>query len=230
MSIALILMLATWLLVAVAVIRSDTPLAIAFKSRLIALFGVLLILGSFFFQDWLRFDFIQYLRAGWDPVRNLAPAAAGLFGLESLTPLLRAILGAASLNGWQLALAPFFSLGTRAALVLPALLALAAFVWLPFGASYSGRLPCKVVGTVLAIVSALALMGLAIAIPQIDALGVHDQIQWAMLAVLLGIRMEMGPWLTMIGLALLFVGGLVEIVAGSADEQRDRSQDLIWPQ
>lgn len=229
MSISLILLLTTWLLIAVAVIRSGTPLAIAFRTRLVTLLGIFLILNGFFFHDWLRFDFIQYLRAGWDPVRDLAPEAAGLFGLESLTPLLRIVLGAATLNGWQLALVPFLSLGTRAALLLPPLIALAALVWLPFGASYSGSLPCKIVGVLLAVVSMTALVGLTVAIPQVDALGVHDQIHWAMLAVLLGVRMELGPWLTLLGLGLLFVGGMVEIMAGSPVSREDRSQELTWP-
>jgi hypothetical protein len=217
-------------IVIVVVLRASTPLANAFKPRLITLLGIVLILGSFFFQDWVRFDFIQYLRVGWDPLRELAPEAAGLFGMENFTPLLRVLLGAASLNGLQLALVPFFGLGTRAALVFPSLIALAALVWLPFGTSYSGSLPCKVVGVLLAVVSILALIGLAMAIPQVDALGVDDQIHWAILAVLLGVRMEMGPWLTMVGLSLLFVGGIVEIMAGSAIGRHDRSQELAWPQ
>ncbi len=125
-------------IVIVVVLRASTPLANAFKPRLITLLGIVLILGSFFFQDWVRFDFIQYLRVGWDPLRELAPEAAGLFGMENFTPLLRVLLGAASLNGLQLALVPFFGLGTRAALVFPSLIALAALVWLPFGTSYSG--------------------------------------------------------------------------------------------
>ncbi len=207
MSVFLILLLATWLLLVIAMRRVGTSLVAALRPRLVALLGVFLILGSFLFQDWVRFDFIQYLRVGWDPLLDLAPEAAGLFGIDNLTPFLRVLLGAASLNGWQLALAPFFGLGTRAALVFPSLIALAALVWLPFGTSYSGSLPCKVVGTLLAVVSTLALIGLATANPHVDALGVHGQIHWAMLAVLLGVRMEMGPWLTMVGLVLLIVGG-----------------------
>lgn len=226
---AFFLLIAVWLVITLAVFRSGTPLAVASRPRLLLLLGVALIIGSFFFQEWVRFDFIQYLRVGWDPMRDLAPEVAGLFGMESLTPFLRVLLGAASLNGWQLALVPFFGLGTRAALVFPSLIALAALVWLPFGASYSGSLPCKVVGILLAVVSSLALVGLAMAIPHVDALGVHDQIHWALLAALMGVRMEMGPWLTMIGLGLLFVGGLVEIVAGSAAGPLDRSQELLWP-
>ncbi len=181
MSVFLILLLATWLLLVIAMRRVGTSLVAALRPRLVALLGVFLILGSFLFQDWVRFDFIQYLRVGWDPLLDLAPEAAGLFGIDNL--------------------------GTRAALVFPSLIALAALVWLPFGTSYSGSLPCKVVGTLLAVVSTLALIGLATAIPHVDALGVHGQIHWAMLAVLLGVRMEMGPWLTMVGLVLLIVGG-----------------------
>ncbi len=226
---AFFLLIAAWLVIALAVFRSDTLLAAAFKPRLVPLLGVVLIIGSFLFQDWMRFDFIQYLRVGWDPLRDLAPEAAGLFGMENLTPFLRVLLGAASLNGWQLALAPFFDLATRAALIFPSLIALAALVWLPFGASYSSSLPCKVVDVLLAAASILALGGLAIAIPQMDALGVHDQVQWAMLAVLLGVRLEFGPWLTMVGLGLLFVGGMVEIMAGSVARQQDRWQELTWP-
>lgn len=224
-----LLLAAVIAIIVVGVMRAATPMAVALKPRTITLIGIALILGSFFFQDWLRFDFIQYLRVGWDPVRDLAPEAAGLFGLESLTPLLRIVLGAATLNGWQLALVPFLSLGTRAALLLPPLIALAALVWLPFGASYSGSLPCKIVGVLLAVVSMTALVGLTVAIPQVDALGVHDQIHWAMLAVLLGVRMELGPWLTLLGLGLLFVGGMVEIMAGSPVSREDRSQELTWP-
>lgn len=224
-----LLLAAVIAIIVVGVMRAATPMAVALKPRTITLIGIALILGSFFFQDWLRFDFIQYLRVGWDPVRDLAPEAAGLFGLESLTPLLRIVLGAATLNGWQLALVPFFSLGTRAALLFPPVIALAALVWLPFGASYSGSLACKIVGVLLAVASLAALVGLTVAIPQVDALGVHDQINWALLAVLLGIRMELGPWLTMLGLGLLFVGGMVEIMADSPASRQDRSQELTWP-
>jgi hypothetical protein len=227
---AFVILIAAWLVIALAVFRSETPLAAATRPRLLPLLGVALIVGSFIFQEWVRFDFIQYLHMGLgDLLRDLAPDAIGLLGSTESSRLLGVLLGKATLTGWQLTIfAPFWGFWIQAAIVFPTLLALATLAWLPLGATYSGGRICKLVGFLLAALSLAGLVGLVAAIPALDALGMHDQFHWAILTVLLGVKLEMGPWLTMLGLALLLVGGLIEIGssrAGKAIEPLETS----WP-
>ena len=227
---AFFLLIAVWLVIALAVFRSGTPLAAASRPRLLPLLGVVLIVGSFFFQDWVRFDFIQYLRMGLgDLLREFAPDAIGLLGNVESSRLLRVLLGKATLTGWQLTVfAPFWGFWTQAAIVFPTLLAVATLAWLPLGATYSGKRLCKLVGILLAALSLAGLVGLAAAIPAVDALGMHDRFHWAILTVLLGVKLEMGPWLTMLGLTLLFVGGLIEI-GSSAASKAVEPLETSWP-
>lgn len=224
------LLIAVWLVIALAVLRSDTPLAAVSRPRLLPLLGLALIVGSFFFQEWVRFDFIQYLELGLgDLLRDLAPDAIGLLGSAESSRLLGVLLGKATLTGWQLTVfAPFWGFWTQAAIVFPTLLAVATLAWLPLGATYSGGRLCKLVGILLTALSLAALVGLAAAIPAVDALGMKDQFHWAILTVLLGVRLEMGPWLTMLGLALLFVGGLIE-VGSSAATKAVEPLETSWP-
>ncbi len=227
---AFFLLIAAWLVIALAVFRSNSPLAVASRPRLLPLLGVVLVVGSFIFQEWVRFDFIQYLQLGLgDLLRDFAPDAIGLLGSAESSRLLGVLLGKATLTGWQLTVfAPFWGFWTQAAIVFPTLLAVATLAWLPLGATYSGGRLCKLVGILLAALSLAGLVGLAGAIPAVDALGMHDRFHWAILTVLLGVKLEMGPWLTMLGLTLLFAGGLIEIgssAAGKAVEPLETS----WP-
>lgn len=230
MNAPLITLLIAWLITVLIVTRLDTPLARGFRPRLSTLLGSVFVIGSFFFVEWVRFDFVQYFRLGLaDLLRELAPDFVGLLGAARLAWLLQVVLGKAALNGWMLtAFAPLWGPWTQGAITFPSVLALAAFIWLPFGATFSGSRLCKLVGVLLATLSLAALVGLAAIIPTIDALGTDDQFNWALLTVLLGAKLEMGPWLTMLGLALLFVGGLIEI-GSSRNSAKVEPSERPWP-
>ena len=94
----------------------------------------------------------------------------------------------------------------------------------------------------MALLSALALVGLAQAIPVLDAMTIPDWVL-ALLpeplrgmpgqlpAVLLGIRLGSGPWFTFTGLCLLLVGGLIEFFGTSSTSGTgsDREETFTWP-
>lgn len=207
------LLIILWLCLAIIVFRIDGALATGFRPRLITLLAAILILGSYFFQDWLRFSFIEYFRAGRGPLIGLAPDVLERLGLKGLSPLLRVILGTTGLKGWQLMLVPFYGMGTRLATIVPLAIAILSLCWLPWGTSQAGSRLCKVAGTLMLSTGLVALIALAVSLPDLDAMGVygHTQVDWALLTTLLGPKLGLGPWLTLLGLTLLCIGGLVEI-------------------
>lgn len=211
--------------------KSNGTLAIGFRPRLVTLLAVILILGSYFFQDWLRFSFIEYFRAGRGPLVGIAPDLLEQLGLEGLAPVLRVLLGATGLNGWQLMLVPFYGIGTRLATLIPVGIAVLSLCWLPWGTSRAGGRLCKLVGSMMLASALIALVALAVSLPDLDALSVygHQQFEWAVLATLLGPKLGLGPWITLIGLALLCVGGLVEIADPGRREDTETMQEAVWP-
>lgn len=225
------LLIILWLGLAILVFKSNGTLAVGLRPRLIVLLAVILILGSYFFQDWLRFSFIEYFRAGRGPLIGLAPDVLEQLGLEGLTPVLRVLLGATGLKGWQLMLVPFYGVGTRLATLIPVGVAILSLCWLPWGTSRAGGRLCKLVGTVMLASALVALIALALSLPDLDAVSVygHQQFDWALLATLLGPKLGLGPWITLIGLALLCVGGLVEIGDPGRRENTETMQEAVWP-
>lgn len=224
------LLVLLWLCLTIIVFRFDGALAAGFRPRLMTLLAAILILGSYFFQDWLQFSFIEYFRAGRGPLVGLAPDVLEQLGLGGLAPLLRVILGATGLKGWQLMPIPSYGMGTRLATIIPLVIAILSLCWLPWGTSRAGGRLCKVVGTLMLLTGLVALIALAVSLPDLDAMGVygHNQIDWALPTTLLGPKLGLGPWLTLVGLALLCVGGLVEI-GDPGRREINTSQGDPWP-
>lgn len=243
MNMPFVLLSVAWLIVAAVVLRNDTPLAIAFKPRLVTLLGVVFVLGSFLFLPWLRVDVAGYMDVpGSEPLKAALPTALSLFGIEQLKDLLDIVQKVTSPNGWQLQAIPVYDLPTRLAASIPALIGVCTIFWLPWGTTFSGGRLCKFVGAVLVVLSALAILGLVNAIPALDAMVVPGW-QLALLhepwnglpshlpAVLIGIRLSSGPWLTIAGLCLVLLGGLVEIFhtrSKSSGISPDQEQ-IAWP-
>lgn len=205
-------MLMTWMILATIAFARNTRWSVALRPRLTTLLGVALIVGGFF-QPWLRFDFLRYMRWGpGDLLTDLLPEVLQWIGPEPLAKLLSLVERVTSLNGWQVQLVPFYHMPTRLAALAPLPLALLALCWTPWGASLAGGRACKVVGVGMAAASLLLLGALVVAAPGLDALGQPRGLEWSLLAVLLGVRVGSGVWLTVAGLALLVVGGVVEVL------------------
>ncbi len=207
----LLLTCVIWIALAVMALASDTRFAVGLRPRLLTLLGVALILGGFF-QPWLNLDFLRYVRLGPDVLTAFLPEVLQQIGPEPVAKVLFLLERVTHLNGWQMQLVPFYNVPTRLAAVAPLLLAMAALVWTPWGASLAGSRACKAVGGILTCLSLALLVALTAAAPILDALGQPQQLEWSLLTVLLGVRVGNGVWLTLVGLLLLAIGGVVEVV------------------
>jgi hypothetical protein len=83
-------------------------------------------------------------------------------------------------------------------------------IWTPIGATYRGVILGRALGFLIITLGCFSAVGLLLSLPEIDALGYHYEFQVMVLAALLGIRLGSGPWLTLLGLALLILGGRIE--------------------
>lgn len=206
----LFISLASWAILALVAFTSNSPLAVGLRPRMTTLMGVALILGGFF-QPWLSFEFLRYLRIGPGIISDILPEILQWLGPEPLAGLLKTLERITHLNAWQIQLVPFYNLKIRLIALAPILLALGAMVWVPWGASLAGRGICKIAGAFQVSLSLVTLLMLTLALPDLEALGQPVQLPWSLLGALLGVRLGGGIWLTLIGLCALSIGGAVEI-------------------
>ena len=223
----------TWAVIAFVLWRMDTPLARVLKLRAFTALGVILILGAFLFQPWVRLDFIGYIDPTPEFLRSLGSGRVIQRVLgeldDSLLPHVFGVLERMThLNGWQMELVPTYNLWVRLATLFPLLPALVAAFGVPVSMLFRGGLLSKALGYSMIGLSLIGLPVLFMALPAIDALGVQDDFRWMLLATLLGSRLGSGPWFTLLGLGMLCIGGVVEIKdAPAADDGFDKG-DMAW--
>jgi len=226
LSITMIFLLLLWGVVALGVARLDTPLACAFRPRLILLLGSVLTIGAFFFLRWIELDFIGYFNIDLDfltlfvspRVLHFISQKLGMidFDLRWLSKILHLLHNFTYFNGVTLQLVPTYGVGEHAATMLPPLVGILGAILILPAASYPGTLPVRVLGGILALISAISLIALLLVLPDLDSLGIHGDFRWMLMVTILGARLRSGPWYTMIGLLLLMAGGLIEVFSTAA--------------
>lgn len=224
LSLVTFLLLIGWAGCAILVLRLDTPMAQASKPRLITLLGIVLIVGAFFFQPWIKFSFLDYLVPTPEFIKRIAPSEVVAIlveklGMEWLGKLIHIFKMFTKFNGWQIELIPTLGVSTRIITVFPPILAVATILTLPVCATFRGRFVSKTIGLFMLIFSIINAVLLLSALPDLDALGIQGNFQWNLFATILGAHIGNGPWFCLLGLMLLGLGGLIELVDTPSDEQ-----------
>lgn len=217
-SIPLFLILLAWGLLLLAIHRSGSSYAAAFKPRMLTVLGALLVGGGFLFQPWLKISFLSYWSRIPDIFEKYIPIKVAswltsLFGQAGASHFLDLFDKFTNLKGWQVALLPTYSAWIHGLMVFPLVLALVALMWAPLGAGSPGSGAGKVIGGLTICLALATSVAIILSIPDLDSAGVKDQFQWALVATLLGVRLGNGPWYVILGLLFLAGGGAVELTA-----------------
>jgi hypothetical protein len=224
LSVITMILLIVWGGITIGVTRLDTQIARGLRIRwLTSMLGAVVIIGAFFFQPWIRLDFVEYIDPTPEFLEQLIPKELTLFlarhiGVQWISKFVQVFLFFTRLNGWKIQLLPTIGLFTRAATLLPLLPLALGLLTVFIGSMYRGKFLAKILGYSLIGLSLLSLILLLIVLPDLDALGIRDQFHWSLFAAILGVRLGNGPWLCIVGLLLLCLGGVVEIVDTSPEE------------
>lgn len=220
-SLALLLLFILWAVVLFFIARSQSALARAILPRMLTTIpGILLIFGSFLFQNWLKLSFVSYWLKVPEALEKYVPVkvlgwVGEQFGVGWAFLPLEILEKFTSLKGWMFFLLPTYSLGLHLLLLLPLLAALLALCWLPFGVWKPGSLFGKVIGALVILLALVCILGLLFALPVFDAAGLALSLQGSLIVTLLGMRLGNGPWFMLVGLLCLAAGGVYEIFSGS---------------
>lgn len=216
-----------WVILLLLAIKLDTPMAKAFRKRLVLLLGFTLLGCGFFFQPWIKFEFLEYILP--------TPELLGVvFSGGALTKLVH-ILGATwmskilhvfhmftRLNGWQIEFIPTLGIWLRIRTLLPLFPFVISLPAVLIGTSLPGCKLSRVLGWVLIVSSLITGLLLLTALPGLDCLGIQDEFQWEVFATLLGTRLGNGPWLCIFGLLLIAAGGVIELIEPNKREIEHR--------
>jgi len=211
-----IILLILWGAFLLLALRLDTPLAQGLRPRLITLLGFFLVGGTFFFQPWVKFDFLGYINPTPEFLRQLFAGdlinkLIELLGVGWISKLLHVFHMFTSFNGWQIEFIPTLGIWIRFCTLLPLFPFALSIIGILIGSAHRGSLVAHLIGWVLLISGLVSATLLLLALPELDALGIRGHFQWALLATILGTRMGNGPWLCLVGLLLISLGGLVEL-------------------
>ena len=218
LSIPLFLIILAWALLLLAIHRSGSSYAAAYKPRMVTVLGAVLVWGGFLFQPWLKISFLSYWTKIPDIFEKYIPIKVAswltsLFGQAGASHFLDLFDKFTNLKGWQVALLPSYSTWIHVLILFPLLVALIALLWSPFGARYPGGITGKVIGGVTICLVIVTVVAIVLSIPELDTAGVGDRFQWALVATLLGVRLGNGPWYVILGLLFLAWGGAIELAA-----------------
>ena len=231
LSIQLLLLMIVWALLLLGVIRSKSSYAANLKPRMVSLLGVILIFGGVIFQPWLKLSFLSY----WTKI----PEVFEKYLPIKLVSGLSSVLGAGwfgrplelfekftNIKGWLVALIPSYSTWVHLVILFPLVISIISFIWLPFAPLFFGKPFGKYLGGIVIFLSFIEIIFLIISIPELDAVGVSESLQWSLFSTLLGVRLGNGPWFVVVGLLLLVFGGLVEIKASPPAPALEESWDF----
>lgn len=213
-----IILVLSWLAIVVVVLRLQQAWAVALRPRLVTLLGCVVAFGAYFSQAWLEFDIIGYIEIF--PLEDmLGLISEGLFaliieklGIEWGPKILQLLSDFTQLNGWKIQAVPTYPLATRACTLMPPVLAFAALLWVPMGVWLRGKRFAVFVGWLMIALNVLGSVSLLLALPSLDALGMAGHFRGMLFSAFLGARIGNGPWLAIIGMLLIAMGGAVEIM------------------
>jgi hypothetical protein len=228
-----ILLLITWGLIALAISRCSCAWARGMQYRIFPLLGVFVVTSAYLFQPWIKFQFIEYLVNMPYLLKELLPLdiinyLVKWFGVEWLTKTVEifGVITGFSINGLLVQFVPSFGFWTHVWAILPLLLVIPVVLGIIVGPFARGKPPVRFLGGALFCISLVALIGLITSLPDLDALGIHGDFAWLLLSALLGVRLGNGPWITILGLILFAIGGVVEF-SDTASPKED-SKDKSW--
>jgi hypothetical protein len=188
----------------------------------IALLGLSLIVVAYFFQPWVKLDFILYLDPTSGFLAGLLPpdAMASLvnrIGLGWAAQLFHLLATITVFNGWQLQLIPTLSIPTRLWTVIPMLVAGMGVLITIVGTVWRNSIVSCILWTVLIVASVLSAIGLLASLQNISSLDVSGQFGWTLLVSILGVQIGNGPWYTLVGLLCMALSGLRAIIVPTRD-------------
>jgi hypothetical protein len=211
-----IFLLIIWVVFFFLARKLDTPLMQGFRPRLVTLLGFFLVGTGFFFQPWIKFEFLDYINPTPEFLRqffsgDLLNKIIQLIGVGWINKLLNLFHMFTRFNGWQIELIPTLSIWIRLCTLLPLFPFAISLLGILIGSAYRGSLAARAFGGIMIISGFISAVALLWALPGLDALGIQGNFQWALLATILGTRMGNGPWFCIIGLLLIIIGGLIEL-------------------
>ena len=220
-------------LVVFVVMRLQTPTALDLQPRLGTVAGIVLVFTAVWFQPWIELDFLAYVDPTPDAVQEFIPGDLIPMLLEQFDggksmQILRIFGNMTSFNGWQVQMIPSLGGWTHLWLFFPSIPFVVALATLPLGLAYHGSSIARAAGGALASLASWSALALFMSLPDLDALGIYGSLQWNLLQALLGVRLGNGPWLCILGLLFLTIGGIVEMT----DSRLPRSDDKVdsWEQ
>lgn len=235
---ATFLFFVVWFSLGIMALQSRRIGVTLIRLRWLTVLGVGFVVFAFFFEPWIELDFLSYLIDIPEVAREAVPGAlellVRLLGWDGTATLFRVLSLFGSLNGWQIHLVPTYSFGLRLACFIPLLIASACLLWVPIGLTALEKLLSRQVGYFQMFVSLIAMLALLMSLPELDAIGSHSSFQWALFTGLIGAHVSRGPWLTELGLLLLFFGGWLElagytsVISLDADQLQSLQQDDKW--
>jgi len=208
------------------------------RLRWLTVLGAGLVIFAFFFEPWIKLDFISYLIDIPEVAREAVPGAlellVRLLGWDVTAKFLHFLSLFGSLNGWQIHLIPTYSFGLRLACFTPLLVAGTFLLWVPISLTALGKLLSSRVGYFQMFVSFIVMLALLTSLPELDAIGSSSNFQWVLFTGLIGAHVGRGPWLTELGLLVLFFGGWLElagytsVISLETDQLQPLPQDDKW--
>lgn len=208
----------------------------ALKKHILAsmflLLGAGLIFCAFFFQPWVELKFTQYIINTPKILEGLLPQELvvvflRIFKADTLEKVFSIItkIGSISLSGLSMQVVPTYGFATRVWILAPLFLTPLVLIRVLIGFFKNLNCGSKAVDFCFIIAALTAGIGLLVSLPEIDALGLHQNFAWTLLAAFLGIRIGNGPWITILGLILLQVGSLMNL-SYQPQEETENSEEL----
>ena len=219
-----IFLLAFLVISTIAAFWSKSRWASRLRPRLVTLYGIVIIVWGFFFLPWVHLGLISYFdNYLLSTILENIGALGNIVNAGIITEILDKVFNDLSLNGTTILLISLLGFRSRIAIALPPILAGIALVSLPFTISYAGAMFNKVIGALVSGGAFLNILIFIATLQHIDNLGTTHYIGWALLMALLGVHIDIGPFVTLLGLVLLFIGGMVDLF-GTEQPQDDSTE------
>lgn len=185
-----------------------------FHRRMPIMVGSVLVFGGFFFLGWIRFAPLDF---AFDILPDVIEESAvgfvswllNMAGDLQLSRWISWITQIGALPGWLLILViPTRQFVLRLVLISIGLFSVLNVVWTPLAAAMESSRWGRRIDLFFGVVSLLQCLVIFLLLPTIDSWGTATTYLPAFLALVLGVQMGNGVWVTLIGLLLLSVGYL----------------------
>ena len=218
LSFGVIFTLLLWLGLVLVLRRLDSIFADAARQRAISILGSFIIIEAFLLEPWVKFDFVSYFIRVPESVDGFLPKTVKLLGhlfdLEGLPSIIGFLNYIFNIKIWQLQFLPSISIFVRISTLLPFGVAMLVILYIAIVVIKGRNSGIIWLGIFQVFISITNLLLLTIALNSLDLLGIKNNLDWALLAIILGAKVSRGAFLSQIGLVVLAIGGQIEISSG----------------